>query len=91
MADIVEATGDIRIQDIDGLESDRIKNGRDSVMTGPSWPEAVAVRLKFGLPFWFQGQFDERLSCSICYHRNTQGTFFGFAWFRNPDPSRRLG
>jgi hypothetical protein len=70
VADIVEATGYIRIQDIDGLESDRIKDGRNGIMAGASGPEAIAVGLKFRLPFWFQGQFDERLSCSVSDHWN---------------------
>ena len=53
MVDVVEAPAYVCINYIFGLRFDMVKYGFDSIMTGPSWSEPVAVRFEFGFPFRF--------------------------------------
>jgi hypothetical protein len=90
VADVVEATTDIRIKNVYILAVDRLVDGFDSIMTGASWSESVTVWLEFCLPFRFQTQFYQCLVCSVGDDGDTEGPSFRLSRFRSPYPSGRL-
>jgi site-specific DNA recombinase len=82
MADVVEATGDVAVEQPSahpGRRQGRVK-GDDRVHRAPSGSEPVAVRLKARLPLGFQRQFDEHLQGPVPDRWNAQ----------RPSPSVRL-
>jgi hypothetical protein len=73
MVDAVEAFPDVGVEHILGFVLDVEEDGRDRIVAGAPWPEAVAVGLELGLPFGFQGELHEGLSCAVVQHGDTQG------------------
>ena len=57
MADVVEATSNVGVQDIFVLVRDTAEYCLYRIMTGASWAEPVAVAFKLCFPLWFEGLF----------------------------------
>jgi hypothetical protein len=51
----VEASGDVCIQDVLGLETGVFEDGFYRIVGGTSWSKTITVWLKASFPFWFQG------------------------------------
>jgi hypothetical protein len=81
----------VRVQD-PGLVSavQRRVDCLNGVHAGPSWPEAVRVRLKAAFPFGFQRQFHHCLHDSVLHGRDTQGSLLAVC-FGYEHPSHRFG
>src|SRR2546425_4664031 len=91
MIDVIKAAFQIGIQDILGLVINDYPDSCDGILTGASWAEAIAVWLEFGFPGWFESELHEGLMRSCFHHGDTKRALFALAWFRDIDPSYRLG
>ena len=91
MIDVIKAAFQIGIQDILGLVINDYPDSCDCILTGASWAEAIAVWLEFGFPGWFESELHESLMRSCFHHGDTKRALFELAWFRDIDPSYRLG
>ena len=69
-APVVEASLDIRIEDVLVLETQHLKERSDGIVHRATGTKAVRVRLKPGLPFWLKGQFDQGLVRSVEHDGN---------------------
>ncbi len=70
MRDVIEASGDIRIQHVLRLKADGVENGFFGILGATAWAKSIAVGFKVGFPFWFERQLDEALMCPIRHNRN---------------------
>ncbi len=67
---MIEALGDVSVQDVFGFMIDAGEDGFDRIMTSVSWAEAIAVRFEAGFPLRSQRQFGERLRRPIGERRD---------------------
>ena len=74
MADVVKATADVGVKNVNCLVLDGQKDCLDVIVTRASGSESIAVWLKACLPFWFQTQLYQRLMCSVGYYGNPHST-----------------
>jgi len=56
MGNVIKAAFYIRFENV-LLSTHSDKDLLNSIMASSSWSEAIAVWLKYRLPFWFQGHF----------------------------------
>src|SRR4030067_2309265 len=88
----LEAFFDVCFQHVFRFEPDVVEDGFDGILGTAPRPEPVAVGFKAGLPFWFEGQFDQGLFGPVSHDRYTKGS--SFVWitgFRDVDPSDGRG
>jgi hypothetical protein len=85
VVNVVEAAGDIRIQDPLSGPFDTCPDRIDGIPATSAWSKAVTVWLEDGLPFGLKDHFHQGLFGSVHHRGYTQGPQLGFAGFRNPD------
>ena len=62
---MIEATGDIRIQHVFRLKTDRIEDGFFRILGAAAGSKSIAIGLEVGFPFRFQCEFDQALMSPI--------------------------
>ena len=89
MIDAVEAFGDIELERVLRLKSDRVEDGSDGVPAGASRAKAIGMRRELCFPFGFQGLAHQRLPRPLVLGWNTKGTLFGTSTLGYPGASQR--
>src|ERR1051326_6667493 len=82
MVDVIKAACNIRVQDVLGFAADKHEDCPDRIVAGPARSESVAVWLKLGFPFRFQGLLGNRLLSPIADGRDAKWSFLLLAGFR---------
>src|ERR1700675_3077452 len=89
MVDVVEAACNIGIQYPLRGPVNAIPDCADGVPAASAWSKAVTVWLEYGLPFWLNDHFYQRLFGSVRHRGYSQWSHLGFPRFGDPDPAYR--